>query len=166
LPVSNIASVASFFVSRIDTLIDENDEMLKVQPRTNRKKTLLTSLQGKSRHRQRQAYLIASIQEIYGAAGWKALLAKGRAATQRSVVGPAPAQKQSVSRTSSTWKNSSAPKPWTRFLQPPSMLREHGKLAQTALPKMSTPRKKPWTISPIAGISMKEVTEKTCAVMA
>ena len=79
--ISQIASVASFFVSRIDTLIDGQIDA-KLKATTDAKQsTLLSSLQG------RVAIANAKLtyhkyHEIYGGPRWKALAAKG-AQTQR-----------------------------------------------------------------------------------
>src|SRR5216683_3937822 len=79
--ISQIASVASFFVSRIDSLIDSKiDATLKTETDA-KKKGLLESLQGKvaiaNARRTYQKY-----QELFGGSRWKALAAKG-AQTQR-----------------------------------------------------------------------------------
>ena len=79
--ISQIASVASFFVSRIDTLIDGQIDA-KLKATTDAKQSaLLSSLQG------RVAIANAKLtyhkyHEIYGGPRWKALAAKG-AQTQR-----------------------------------------------------------------------------------
>src|SRR5258705_12492839 len=79
--ISHISSVASFFVSRIDSLIDSKiDATLKTETDA-KKKGLLESLQGKvaiaNARRTYQKY-----QELFGGSRWKALAAKG-AQTQR-----------------------------------------------------------------------------------
>jgi transaldolase/glucose-6-phosphate isomerase len=81
LDVSKIASVASFFVSRIDTLIDgQIDAKLKTET-DGKKKELLASVQGKvAIANARRTY--AKYQELFGSARWKGLGAKG-AHTQR-----------------------------------------------------------------------------------
>src|SRR5258707_2408627 len=74
--ISQIASVASFFVSRIDSLVDSKiDATLKTE--TDAKKNgLLESMQGKvAIANARRAY--AKYQELFGGARWKALAAKG-----------------------------------------------------------------------------------------
>src|SRR2546429_4361791 len=79
--VSHIASVASFFVSRIDTLVDSIiDEKLKAGVDAGQK-ALLESLRGKvaianARHTYKK------YQELFGGARWQALASKG-AQTQR-----------------------------------------------------------------------------------
>jgi transaldolase / glucose-6-phosphate isomerase len=74
--VSKIASVASFFVSRIDTLIDGMiEEKLKTETDA-KKKELLSSVEGKvAIANARRTY--AKYQELVGAARWKALASKG-----------------------------------------------------------------------------------------
>ena len=79
--VSHIASVASFFVSRIDSLVDSTiDTKLKTET-DSAKKALLESLRGKvAIANARRTY--AKYQEIIATPRWKALAAKG-AQTQR-----------------------------------------------------------------------------------
>jgi len=79
--ISHIASVASFFVSRIDTLIDgQIDAKLKTETDANRR-ALLTGLQGKVAVANAKL-TYHKYHEIYGGPRWKALVAKG-AQTQR-----------------------------------------------------------------------------------
>ena len=79
--ISHIASVASFFVSRIDTLVDSKlDEKLK-SATDKTQKALFESLQGKvAIANARLTY--KKYQELFGGLRWKALAAKG-AQTQR-----------------------------------------------------------------------------------
>src|SRR5262249_38316108 len=74
--ISHIASVASFFVSRIDSLVDSTIETkLKTEADAGRK-ALLESLRGKvAIANARRAY--AKYRELVGAPRWKALAAKG-----------------------------------------------------------------------------------------
>src|SRR5205807_6527168 len=79
--ISHVASVASFFVSRIDSLIDGQIEAkLKTETDPN-KRALLTSLQGKVAIANAKL-TYRKYEEIYAAPRWKALAAKG-AQTQR-----------------------------------------------------------------------------------
>lgn len=79
--VSKIASVASFFVSRIDSLIDSQiEEKLKSTPDAAQK-DLLTSLEGKVAIANAKL-TYRKYQELFSSARWKALAAKG-AQTQR-----------------------------------------------------------------------------------
>ena len=74
--ISHIASVASFFVSRIDTLIDGGiEEKLKTVSDAGQK-ALLESLRGKvAIANARLTY--KKYQELFGGPRWKALAAKG-----------------------------------------------------------------------------------------
>src|SRR5579863_10405302 len=73
---SKIASVASFFVSRIDTLIDGKiDEKLKSTTDAGQK-ALLTALQGKIAIANAKL-TYRKYQELFGGARWKALSSKG-----------------------------------------------------------------------------------------
>jgi len=80
--ISGIASVASFFVSRIDTLADSMiDERLKTTTLSSQDQQLLRSLQGKvAIANAKQAYRF--YQQMIAGPRWKALAASG-AQTQR-----------------------------------------------------------------------------------
>jgi transaldolase len=155
--INHIASVASFFVSRIDSLIDSQiDSKLKTETDPG-KRDLLTSLQG------RVAIANAKLtyrkyQEIYGAARWKALAAKG-AQTQRLL-----------------WASTSTKNPKYRDVMyveeligpdtvdtiPPATFdafRDHGRV-RPSLTENADEAAKVMASLEKAGISMKEVTEK------
>jgi transaldolase / glucose-6-phosphate isomerase len=155
--VSKIASVASFFISRIDTLVDSTaTDKLKTESDPARK-AKLESVQGKvaiaNGKLTYQAY-----EQIFSTSRWKALAAKG-------------AQTQRVLWASTSTKN---PKyrdvlyveeligPDTVDTVPPATLdafRDHGKPRQSLTEDVDGARK---TMSDLAaaGISMKEVTDK------
>ena len=155
--ISQIASVASFFVSRIDSLIDSKiDATLKTETDA-KKKGLLESLQGKvaiaNARRTYQKY-----QELFGGSRWKALAAKG-AQTQRLL-----------------WASTSTKNPKYRDVLyveeligadtvdtiPPATFdafRDHGKL-RPSLTENVTGANKTMADLEAAGISMKEVTDK------
>jgi transaldolase len=79
--ITHIASVASFFVSRIDTLADSLiDDKLK-SATDPRQKALLESLKGKVAIANAKV-TYRKYQELFGSPRWKALAAKG-AQTQR-----------------------------------------------------------------------------------
>jgi len=79
-PINQIASVASFFVSRIDSLIDSKiDALLKTA--AGDAKTLLESLHGTIAIANAKL-TYKKYQELFGGPRWKALAAKG-AQTQR-----------------------------------------------------------------------------------
>jgi transaldolase len=155
--VSKIASVASFFVSRIDTLIDgQIDAKLKTET-DGGKKTLLGRVQGKvAIANARRTY--AKYQELFGGPRWKALEVKG-AHTQRLL-----------------WASTSTKNPKYRDVLyveeligadtvdtiPPATFdafRDHGKLRNSLTEDLAGADK---TMADLeaAGISMKEVTEK------
>jgi transaldolase len=155
--ISQIASVASFFVSRIDTLIDGKiDEKLKTTSDASQK-ALLESLHGKvAIANARLTY--KKYQELFGGTRWKALAAKG-AQTQRLL-----------------WASTSTKNPKYRDVVyveeligadtvdtiPPATIdafRDHGKLRPSLTENVEGAAK---TMADLAkaGISMKEVTEK------
>ena len=154
--ISQIASVASFFVSRIDSLVDSKiDTRLKTETDA-KKKGLLESLQGKvaiaNARRTYQKY-----QELFGDSRWKALTAKG-AQTQRLL-----------------WASTSTKNPKYRDVLyveeligadtvdtiPPATFdafRDHGKLRPSLTENVAGANK---TMADLeaAGISMKEITD-------
>jgi len=155
--ISHIASVASFFVSRIDSLIDSQiDAKLKTETDANRR-ALLTSLQGKiAIANARLTY--RKYQELYGGPRWKALAAKG-AQTQRLL-----------------WASTSTKNPKYRDVLyveeligadtvdtiPPATFdafRDHGRLRPSLTENVEEAAKTMASLEK-AGISMKEVTEK------
>jgi transaldolase/glucose-6-phosphate isomerase len=75
LDVSHCASVASFFVSRIDTLIDSKVEE-KLKSASGDAKELLQSIEGKVAIANAKL-TYQKYQELFGGPRWKALAAKG-----------------------------------------------------------------------------------------
>jgi transaldolase/glucose-6-phosphate isomerase len=155
--ISHIASVASFFVSRIDTLIDSIiDAKLKAETDAG-KRALLTGLQGKvAIANAKMTY--RKYQEIYGTPRWKALAAKG-AQTQRLL-----------------WASTSTKNPKYRDVMyveeligpetvdtiPPATFdafRYHGRVRPSLTENVDEAAKVMASLEK-AGISMKEVTEK------
>ena len=155
--ISHIASVASFFVSRIDTLVDSKlDEKLK-SATDKTQKALFESLQGKvAIANARVTY--KKYQELFGGPRWKALAAKG-AQTQRLL-----------------WASTSTKNPKYRdviYVEeligadtvdtiPPATFdafRDHGRLRPSLTENVEAAAK---TMADLAkaGISMKEVTDK------
>jgi transaldolase / glucose-6-phosphate isomerase len=155
--ISHIASVASFFVSRIDTLIDSQIEgILKTETDANRR-ALLTSLQGKIAIANAKL-TYRKYQELVGGPRWKALAAKG-------------AQPQRL-----LWASTSTKNPKYRDVLyveeligrdtvdtiPPATFdafRDHGRL-RASLAENVDEAAKTMALLEKAGISMKEVTEK------
>ena len=155
--ISHIASVASFFVSRIDSLIDgQIDAKLKTETDPS-KRSLLTSLQGKVAIANAKL-TYRKYQEIYGGARWKALAAKG-AQTQRLL-----------------WASTSTKNPKYRDVMyveeligadtvdtiPPATFdafRDHGRVRASLTENVDEAAKVMASLEK-AGISMKEVTDK------
>jgi len=158
--ISHIASVASFFVSRIDTLVDSKIDALENTETDSAKKALLESVRGKvAIANARRTY--AKYQELFGGPRWKALAAKG-GQTQRLL-----------------WASTSTKNPKYRDVLyveeligadtvdtiPPATFeafRNHGKLRPSLTENVAGANK---TMSDLeaAGISMKEVTDKLIA---
>jgi transaldolase / glucose-6-phosphate isomerase len=155
--ISHIASVASFFVSRIDTLVDSKiDEKLKTASKASQK-PLLESLRGKIAIANAKL-TYKKYQELFGGPRWKALATKG-AQTQRLL-----------------WASTSTKNPKYRDVLyveeligadtvdtiPPATFdafRNHGKLRPSLTENVEGAAK---TMADLAkaGISMKEVTDK------
>lgn len=158
--ISHIASVASFFVSRIDTLIDGRiDEKLKTAA-DPAQRTLLESLHGKVAIANAKL-TYKKYQELFGGARWKPLASKG-AQTQRLL-----------------WASTSTKNPKYRDVLyveeligadtvdtiPPATFdafRDHGKLRNSLTEDVDAARKTMDNLAK-ANISMKEVTDKLLA---
>jgi transaldolase / glucose-6-phosphate isomerase len=154
--LSHIASVASFFVSRIDTLVDSKiDELEKTA--TAPQKELLDSLHGKIAVANAKL-TYQKYQELFGGARWKTLAAKG-AQTQRLL-----------------WASTSTKNPRYRDVLyveeligadtvdtiPPATFdafRDHGKLRNSLAEDVPGAAREMENLAK-AGISMKEVTDK------
>jgi transaldolase / glucose-6-phosphate isomerase len=157
---SHVASVASFFVSRIDTLVDSKiDEKLKTATDSGQT-AVLESIRGKiAIANARLTY--KKYQELFGGSRWKALAAKG-AQTQRLL-----------------WASTSTKNPKYRDVLyveeligadtvdtiPPATFdafRDHGRLRPSLAENVEGAAK---TMADLAkaGISMKEVTDKLLA---
>ncbi|HTR25017.1 MAG TPA: bifunctional transaldolase/phosoglucose isomerase [Terriglobales bacterium] len=158
--VGKIASVASFFISRIDTLIDSTaTEKLKTESDPARK-AKLQAIQGKVAIANGKLTYEA-YEKIFSSPRWKALAAKG-------------AQTQRVLWASTSTKNKAYRDviyieeligPDTVNTVPPATLdafRDHGKSRQSLTEDIEGARK---TMSDLAGagISMKEITDKLTA---
>jgi transaldolase/glucose-6-phosphate isomerase len=155
-PINHIASVASFFVSRIDSLIDSRiDALLKTA--AGDAKTLLESLHGTIAIANAKL-TYKKYQELFGGPRWKALAAKG-AQTQRLL-----------------WASTSTKNPKYRDVLyveeligadtvdtiPPATFdafRDHGKLRPSLTEDIPGAARHMENLAK-AGISMKEVTEQ------
>ncbi len=156
LDISQIASVASFFVSRIDSLVDSKvDELLKSP--NPAQKALLESIRGKIAIANAKL-TYRKYQELFGGARWKALASKG-AHVQRLL-----------------WASTSTKNPKYRDVLyveeligadtvdtiPPATFdafREHGKLRNSLTEQVDVAATEMHNLEK-AGISMKEVTDK------
>jgi transaldolase/glucose-6-phosphate isomerase len=156
LDVSHSASVASFFVSRIDTLVDSKvDELEKTA--SGPAKDLLESVRGKIAIANAKL-TYQKYQELYSDARWKALAGKG-AQTQRLL-----------------WASTSTKNPKYRDVLyveeligadtidtiPPATFdafRDHGKLRNSLSEDVPGAARTMENLAK-AGISMKEVTDK------
>jgi len=155
--ISRIASVASFFVSRIDTLIDSQIEAKLKTVTDPAQRSLLASIEGKVAIANAKL-TYRKYQELFGDARWKALADKG-AQTQRLL-----------------WASTSTKNPKYRDVLyveeligkdtvdtiPPATFdafRDHGKLRASLTENVDAAAK---TMADLekAGISMKEVSEK------
>jgi transaldolase/glucose-6-phosphate isomerase len=154
--INHIASVASFFVSRIDTLIDSKiDAMLKTA--SGDAKALLESLHGTIAIANAKL-TYKKYQELFGGPRWKALAAKG-AQTQRLL-----------------WASTSTKNPKYRdviYVEeligadtvdtiPPATFdafRDHGKLRPSLTEDVAGAARHMENLAK-AGISMKEVTDQ------
>jgi transaldolase len=156
LDVSHSASVASFFVSRIDTLVDSKIEE-KLKTASTSERVLLSSLEGKVAIANAKL-TYKKYQELVGTPRWKALAAKG-------------AQPQRL-----LWASTSTKNPKYRDVLyveeligadtvdtiPPATFdafRDHGKLRASLTEDVSGAAK---TMADLekTGISMREVTDK------
>jgi transaldolase / glucose-6-phosphate isomerase len=153
---SHIASVASFFVSRIDTLVDSKiEEMLR--PAAGEKRSLLESLEGKIAIANAKL-TYQKYEELVTSPRWKALADRG-AQTQRLL-----------------WASTSTKNPKYRDVLyveeligkdtvdtiPPATFdafRQHGKLRNSLTEDVAGAAETMQNLEK-AGISMKEVTDK------
>jgi transaldolase / glucose-6-phosphate isomerase len=158
--IRHIASVASFFVSRIDTLVDSTIEEKLKSAASAEQKSLLESVRGKiAIANARLTY--KKYLELFGGARWKALAAKG-AQTQRLL-----------------WASTSTKNPKYRdviYVEeligadtvdtiPPATFdafRDHGKLRPSLTEGVEEAAKTMANLGK-AGIAMKEVTDKLLA---
>jgi transaldolase len=155
--VAHVASVASFFVSRIDTLIDSQiEEKLKTE-KDPAKRELLSSVEGKVAIANAKL-TYKKYEELFGGARWKALAAKD-------------AQVQRLLWASTSTKN----KKYRDVMYveeligadtvdtiPPATFdafRDHGKLRKSLTENVDDAAKVMSNLEK-AGISMKDVTEK------
>ena len=156
--LSHIASVASFFVSRIDSLIDSRlEEMMEQHETDNAKRTLIASVHGQVAIANAKL-TYKKYQELFSGPRWQALAGKG-AQTQRVL-----------------WASTSTKNPKYRDVLyveeligadtvdtiPPATFdafRDHGKLRNSLTENLPGAQQVMDNLAK-AGISMKEVTDK------
>jgi transaldolase / glucose-6-phosphate isomerase len=159
-PVSQIASVASFFVSRIDSLIDGRiDEKLKIATDGN-EQALLTAVQGKVAIANAKL-TYRKYQELFSGTRWKALAAKG-AQTQRLLWASTSTKNKNYRDVlyveeliGADTVNTIPPATFDAF-------RDHGRLRASLTEDIPSAAKTMESLEK-AGISMKEVTDKLLA---
>jgi transaldolase / glucose-6-phosphate isomerase len=155
--LSHIASVASFFVSRIDSLIDSKLEEMLEHETDNAKRALIASVHGQVAIANAKL-TYKKYQELFSGPRWQALAGKG-AQTQRLL-----------------WASTSTKNPKYRdviYVEeligadtvdtiPPATFdafRDHGKLRNSLTENLPDAQKVMDNLAK-AGISMKEVTDK------
>lgn len=156
-PVDGIASVASFFVSRVDTAVDQRLDTLISQTEDESKKQELRDLQGKAAiANAKMAY--QAFTEIFSGPQWDALAAKG-------------AKPQRCLWASTSTKNPAFPDtlyvanligPHTVDTMPGETIEaflDHGTVARTIDADVDVARGQLRALE-AAGISMNEVTEQ------
>lgn len=154
--LSSVASVASFFVSRIDSLIDSIIEE-KLKDASGEEKTLLESLPGKvAIANAKMAYRI--YEEVFSGARWEKLAAKG-ARTQRvlwastSTKNPEYRDVRYVEELiGKDTVNTIPPATWNAF-------REHGRLRKSLTEDVAGARETLVNLEK-AGISLEAATDK------
>ena len=154
--ISHIASVASFFVSRIDTLVDSKIDA-KLKTATGDAKALLESLQGTIAIANAKL-TYEKYQELFGGPRWKALAAKG-AQTQRLLWASTSTKNAKYRDVIYVEELIGAD---TVDTIPPATFdafRDHGKLRPSLTEDVPTAAKHMENLGK-AGISMKEVTDQ------
>ncbi|MGB8325148.1 MAG: transaldolase [Candidatus Acidiferrum sp.] len=154
--VSHIASVASFFVSRIDTLIDSMIEE-KVKSATVENRALLESIEGKVAIANAKL-TYKKYQELFSGARWKALADKG-AQTQRLLWASTSTKNKKYRDV--LYVEELIGKDTVDTIPPATFdaFRDHGKLRNSLTEDVPGAAKTMENLQK-AGISMKEVTEK------
>jgi transaldolase / glucose-6-phosphate isomerase len=155
--VSRMASVASFFISRIDSAVDAIIDAKIKASKDSREQEQLKSILGKvAIANGKQTY--EKYQSIFGTSRWKALAAKG-AQTQR-VLWASTSTKNPAYRDVLYVEEMIGPD--TVDTIPPATLdafRDHGKPRQSLTEDLASAHKTMETAAKL-GISMKEVTDK------
>src|SRR5579871_1996543 len=157
--VSHIASVASFFVSRIDTLVDGQIEE-KLKTATGDSKALLESIQGKIAIANAKL-TYKKYQELFSGPRWKALADKG-AQTQRLLWASTSTKNKKYRDVLYVEELIGADTVDTIPTATFDAFREHGKLRNSLTEDVAGAAKHMADLEK-AGISMKAVTDKLLA---
>ncbi|HEY1484052.1 MAG TPA: transaldolase [Candidatus Acidoferrum sp.] len=154
--ISHMASVASFFVSRIDTLIDSIIED-KLKSATGENRALLESIEGKVAIANAKL-TYQKYQQLFGGARWKALADKG-AQTQRLLWASTSTKNKKYRDV--LYVEELIGKDTVDTIPPATFdaFRDHGKLRNSLTEDVPGAAKTMENLQK-AGISMKEVTEK------
>jgi transaldolase len=155
--ISQIASVASFFVSRIDTLVDSQIEGKLKSEADAGKRALLSGLEGKVAIANAKL-TYRKYEEIYSTPRWKALAAKG-AQTQRLLW--ASTSTKNAKYRDVLYVEELIGRDTVDTIPPATFdaFRDHGRV-RGSLTENVEEAAKVMTSLEKAGISMKEVTEK------
>jgi transaldolase/glucose-6-phosphate isomerase len=154
--ISHMASVASFFVSRIDTLIDSIIED-KLKSATGENRALLESIEGKVAIANAKL-TYQKYQQLFGGARWKVLADKG-AQTQRLLWASTSTKNKKYRDV--LYVEELIGKDTVDTIPPATFdaFRDHGKLRNSLTEDVPGAAKTMENLQK-AGISMKEVTEK------
>jgi transaldolase len=155
--LSNVASVASFFVSRIDSLVDSQIEEKLKTANGDEEKSLLQSLRGKvAIANAKMAY--QAYEEIFSGERWEKLAGKG-AQTQRVLWASTGTKNPEYSDVlyieeliGKDTVNTIPPATWDAF-------RDHGKLRESLTENIADAEQTLKNLEK-AGISLKAVTDK------
>jgi transaldolase/glucose-6-phosphate isomerase len=157
---SGVASVASFFVSRIDSAVDAEIETLRAKTRDANRLSLLGNLSGKTAiANAKLAY--ASYAEIFSGAEWQALAARG-ARTQRVLWASTGTKNPAFSDV--LYVEELIGRDTVNTIPPATLdaFREHGRLRPSLTEDLESARRVMGTLES-AGISMAKVTERLLA---
>ncbi len=156
-PIDRIASVASFFVSRVDTAVDKKLDALIEQASDESRKNELRALQGKAAiANAKVAY--AAYQEIFSGPRWEALAQKG-AKAQRCLWASTSTKNKAYRDVLYAEELIGPDTVDTMPVETIDQFLDHGKVAPTLTQNVDEARKQLAALEQ-AGISMDEVTRQ------
>jgi len=156
-PIDRIASVASFFVSRVDTAVDKKLDALIEQASDESRKNELRALQGKAAiANAKMAY--AAYQEIFSGPRWEALAQKG-AKAQRCLWASTSTKNKAYRDVLYAEELIGPDTVDTMPVETIDQFLDHGKVAPTLTQNVDEARKQLAALEQ-AGISMDEVTRQ------